>query len=118
MAIKREEKTNIHSPDFVPPDKPKKVHETVNLTNIDDSALSIAYFTYKVIRKYNPNQHVLHISYLDWVHPIREKSKRELLSALFKDYDPPWEIDIVKHQPARVEVVYKFPGLNYLIFGV
>lgn len=118
MAIPREEKKSPFDPDITAPEKLKKVRETINLTNIDDSALSIAYFTYKVIRKYSPDIHVVHVDYLDWTWPLTAKEKEKELQFLFKEHYPVWEANILKHQRARVEVVFKFPGLKYLVNGV
>jgi len=96
-------------------DKVKRIKKTVNLINRDDSALTIAYHTFRIISKYHPDRHQVMITFMEWTTG-NHASHKELMKFLFKDYDPFWQLQ-VEHSGEVVTVKFTFPGMDWLVFG-
>lgn len=97
-----------------PKEKIKRIKKTINLIGQDDSALTIAYHTYKIIKKYHPDRHQVMITFMEWTSGSAD-AKQKLISYLFADYDPVWQIRL--EQKGEVVVAKcTFPGMLWLTF--
>lgn len=94
----------------------KKIKKTVNLIGKDDCAMAIAYHTYRIIRKYHPDRHQVLIVFMEWNSGTAE-SKKKLMDTFFENYDPVWQIRVNQRSKELVEVQFKFPGMEWLVFG-
>ena len=94
----------------------KRVKKTVDLINKDDSLLSIAFYTYQIIRRCHPDRNQVMITYMEW--RIGEEAwKREALRSLFVDYDPIWQVHLEQKSRDLVVAKFTFPGMEWLVYG-
>jgi len=96
------------------PDKIKRIKKTINLIGQDDSALTIAYHTLKIIKKYHPDRHQVMITFMEWTSGSPD-AKQKLISYLFSDYDPVWQVRL-EHRGEVVVAKCTFPGMLWLTF--